>query len=154
MPSITPFLWFDGQAEEAMKFYCRIFKGSKVLSISRMGSGKKAKAFGVSFRLLGQTFHGMNAGPMFKFNEAISMFVSCKTQKEVDTYWKKLTAGGQESQCGSLKDKFGLSWQIIPEVMPKLLGDKHPEKAQRAMQAMLGMRKIDIKALQKAHAGK
>jgi predicted 3-demethylubiquinone-9 3-methyltransferase (glyoxalase superfamily) len=154
MPSIAPFLWFDDKAEDAMKFYCKIFKGSKVLSVSKMGQGKKAKVFGVSFRLLGQTFHGMNAGPRFKFNEAISMFVSCKTQKEVDFYWKKLTAGGEESQCGWLKDKFGLSWQIIPEALPKWISDKNPEKAQRAMQAMLGMGKIDIKALQKAHAGK
>jgi len=113
MPAISPFLWFDNDAEQAMKFYLSIFKGGKVLSVSRMGPGKKAKVMGVSFRILGQTFHGLNGGPHFKFNEAVSMYVSCKTQKEVDYYWKKLTSGGgSESRCGWLKDKFGLSWQI------------------------------------------
>jgi len=155
MPSIAPFLWFDDNAEQAMKFYLSIFKGGKVLSVSRMGPGKKAKVMGVSFRILGQTFHGLNGGPHFKFNEAVSMYVACKTQKEVDSYWKKLTAGGgSESRCGWLKDKFGLSWQIIPEVLPKLLSHPDPEKARRAVQAMMGMAKIDIEGLKRAVSGK
>jgi predicted 3-demethylubiquinone-9 3-methyltransferase (glyoxalase superfamily) len=155
MPSIAPFLWFDNNAEQAMKFYLSVFKGGKVLSISRMGPGKRAQVMGVSFRILGRDFHGMNGGPMFKFNESISMFVACKTQKEVDYYWKKLTSGGgAESRCGWLKDKFGLSWQIIPEILPKLLSHPDPEKAQRAMQAMLGMGKIDVESLKRAVAGR
>jgi predicted 3-demethylubiquinone-9 3-methyltransferase (glyoxalase superfamily) len=155
MPAISPFLWFDDNAEQAMKFYVSIFKGGKVLSVSRMGTGKQAKVMGVSFRILGQTFHGLNGGSLFKFNEAVSMYVSCKTQKEVDYYWKKLTSGGgEESRCGWLKDKFGLSWQIIPDVLPKLLSHPDPAKAQRAMQAMLGMAKIDIEGLKRAAAGK
>ena len=155
MPSITPFLWFDNNAEQAMKFYLSVFKGGKAISISRMGPGKKAKVMGVSFRILGQTFHGMNGGPLYKFNESISMFVSCKTQKEVDYYWKRLiSGGGRESRCGWLKDKFGLSWQIIPDILPKLLSHSDPEKSKRAMEAMMGMGKIDLEVLKRAAAGR
>jgi predicted 3-demethylubiquinone-9 3-methyltransferase (glyoxalase superfamily) len=143
MKKITPFLWFDTQAEEAMNFYVSIFKNSKVLSVSPSS---------VNFELEGQEFIGFNAGPEFRFNEAISMFVNCQTQEEVDELWTKLTAdGGTESQCGWLKDKFGLSWQIIPSALGKLMGDKDPVKAKRVMEAMLQMHKIDIKALEEAY---
>ncbi len=149
MKKITPFLWFDNQAEEAMNFYASIFKNSKVGNVSR---GPDGKAFSVSFQLEGQDFMAMNAGPHHKFNEAISLFVNCQTQEEVDELWNKLTAnGGEESMCGWLKDKYGLSWQIIPAVLGEMLGDKDPQKAQRVMQAMLKMRKIDIKALKQAY---
>lgn len=151
MKKITPFLWFDTQAEEAMNFYVSIFKNSKVLSVA---PGPNGTAGSVSFELEGQEFMAFNAGPHFKFNEAISMFVNCQTQDEVDELWIKLTAdGGEESQCGWLKDKYGLSWQIIPSALGELLGDKDPMKAKRAMDAMLQMSKIDIKALQLAYEG-
>lgn len=151
MKKITPFLWFDTQAEEAMNFYVSIFKNSKVLSVA---PGPNGTASSVSFELEGQEFMAFNAGPHFKFNEAISMFVNCQTQDEVDELWIKLTAdGGEESQCGWLKDKYGLSWQIIPSALGELLGDKDPMKAKRAMDAMLQMSKIDIKALQLAYEG-
>ena len=145
---ITPFLWFDNQAEEAMNFYVSIFKNSKVESVSR---GPDGKAFSVSFKLEDQDFMALNAGPEFKFTEAISFFVSCKTQEEVDELWAKLTEGGEESRCGWLKDKYGLSWQIIPTALGEMLGDKDPEKAGRAMQAMLKMNKIIIKDLKQAY---
>ena len=145
---ITPFLWFDTQAEEAMNFYLSIFKNSKVLSTS---PGPDGSVFGVSFELNGQEIRGFNAGPEFKFTEAISLFVDCETQEEVDELWEKLTAGGEESRCGWLKDKYGLSWQIIPTALGRLMGDKDPVKAGRVMQAMLGMNKIDIAGLQKAY---
>lgn len=149
MKKITPFLWFDNQAEEAMNFYASIFKNSKVGNVSR---GPDGKAFSVSFQLEGQDFMAMNAGPHHKFNEAISLFVNCQTQEEVDELWSKLTAdGGEESMCGWLKDKYGLSWQIIPAALGEMLGDKDPQKAQRVMQAMLKMHKIDIKALKQAY---
>lgn len=155
MPSITPFLWFDDNAEAAMKFYKSIFKGTKVLSVSRMGPGKKAKVMGVSFQILGQKFHALNGGPHYKLNEAFSIYLDCKTQKEVDSYWNKLLkGGGRPSRCGWLTDRFGVTWQVIPDILPKLIGDKDGAKAQRAVQAMLGMVKIDIAALKKAHAGK
>ena len=150
MKKITPFLWFDTQAEEAMNFYVSVFKNSKVLGVSR---GPDGRAQSVNFELEGQEFTGFNAGPEFKFNEAISFFVDCKTQAEVDELWNKLTAdGGEESQCGWLKDKYGLSWQIIPSALGQLMGDPDPVKAQRVMQAMLKMRKIDIAGLQQAYA--
>ena len=149
MNKITPFLWFDDQAEEAMNFYVSVFKNSKVLSVT---PGPNGKAFSVTFELEGQRFMGLNAGPQFKFNEAISFFVDCKTQEEVDELWEKLTAdGGEESMCGWLKDKYGLSWQIIPSALGELLGDPDPVKAQRVMQAMLQMRKIDIEGLKQAY---
>jgi predicted 3-demethylubiquinone-9 3-methyltransferase (glyoxalase superfamily) len=145
MKKITPFLWFDTQAEEAMTFYMSIFKNSKVLSASPQF---------VSFELDGQEFMGLNAGPQYKFNEAVSMFVSCENQKEVDEYWNKLIAdGGEESMCGWLKDKYGLSWQIVPKQLGELMGDPDPEKSQRVVQAMLKMQKIIIADLQKAYDG-
>ena len=149
MNKITPFLWFDNQAEEAMNFYVSVFKHSRVLGVT---PGPNGIAQSVRFELEGQEFIGLNAGPQFKFNEAISFFVDCKTQAEVDELWTKLTAdGGEESMCGWLKDKYGLSWQIIPSVLGNLLNDPDPVKAQRVMQAMLQMRKIDIAALQRAY---
>lgn len=148
MHKITPFLWFDTQAEEAMNFYIPLFKKSKVKDISR---GPDGRAFTVSFELDGQEFMGMNAGPQFKFNESVSMYVACDDQAEVDYFWNKLTAdGGEESMCGWLKDKYGLSWQIIPKQLGELMGSPDPEKAGRVMQAMLQMKKIDIAALQRA----
>jgi predicted 3-demethylubiquinone-9 3-methyltransferase (glyoxalase superfamily) len=149
MKKITPFLWFDTEAEEAMNFYVTVFKNSKVNGVSR---GPDGKAFTVSFELDGQEFIGLNAGPQFKFNEAISIFVNCEDQAEVDELWTKLTAdGGEESMCGWLKDKYGLSWQIIPKQLGELMGDPDPAKAQRVTQAMLQMRKIDVAGLQKAY---
>ncbi len=154
MQKIAPFLWFDDNAEEAMKFYVSIFKNSKILSTTRYpdgGPGTPGKLMSGTFQLEGQEFYALNAGPQFKFTEAISLFVNCETQQEVDDLWAKLTVdGGEESQCGWLKDKFGLSWQIIPTALGEMLGDKDPEKATRAMEAMLKMKKIDIKALQRA----
>jgi predicted 3-demethylubiquinone-9 3-methyltransferase (glyoxalase superfamily) len=148
MPNkITPFLWFDTQAEEAMNFYVSIFKNSKVLSVSR----RDGKVFIVSFELDGQRFTGLNAGPKFKFNEAVSFYVDCDTQEEVDYFWEKLSAGGEKSRCGWLKDKFGLWWQIIPSALGKLMSDPDPKKSQAVMQAMLGMDKIDVAVLQRAH---
>jgi predicted 3-demethylubiquinone-9 3-methyltransferase (glyoxalase superfamily) len=148
MQKITPFLWFDTQAEEAMNFYTSIFKNSKVLGVTR---GPNERAMSVKFELEGQEFIGLNAGPQFKFNEAISFLVDCKTQEEVDELWEKLTAdGGEESMCGWLKDKYGLSWQIIPTALSEMLSDPDPEKAGRVMQAMLKMNKIDIQGLERA----
>ena len=149
MKKITPFLWFDTQAEEAMNFYVSIFKNSRVLSVT---SGPNGMAQSVNFELEGQEFMALNAGPQFKFNEAISFFVSCKTQAEVDELWEKLTAdGGEEGRCGWLKDKYGLSWQIIPTALGELLGDPDPEKAGRALKAMLKMNKIDIQGLRQSY---
>ena len=151
MKKITPFLWFDTQAEEAMNLYVSVFKNSKVNSISR---GPDGNVFTVSFELDGQEFMALNAGPQFKFNEAISIFVNCEDQAEVDELWNKLTAdGGEESMCGWLKDKYGLSWQIIPKQLGELMGGPDPVKAQRVTQAMLQMRKIDVVALQRAYDG-
>ncbi len=153
---ITTFLWFDSQAEEAAKYYTSIFKNSKISNVARYGEagpGPKGSAMTVSFQLDGQEFIGLNGGPQFKFTEAISLLVSCETQKEVDEYWSKLTAGGQESQCGWLKDKFGLSWQIVPSALTRMLQDKDPEKSKRVMQAMLQMKKIDIARLEQAYRG-
>jgi len=149
MKKITPFLWFDTQAEEAMNFYVSVFKNSKVGNVSR---GPDGRAFSVNFQLEGQDFMALNAGPQYKFNEAISMFVNCQTQAEVDELWSKLTAdGGEESRCGWLKDKYGLSWQIIPSALGELMGDPDPVKAQRVVQAMLKMNKIDIAGLKQAY---
>ncbi len=149
---ITPFLWFDGQAEDAMKFYTSVFKNSKVLSVNR--AGKEGPVFSVTFELEGQKFMGLNAGPQFKFNEAVSFFVNCDTQEEVDNYWNILSEGGQQQPCGWLKDKFGLSWQIIPTALGQLLGDKDRVKANNVLQAMLKMSKIDIALLKQAYEGK
>ena len=154
MSKITPFLWFEDNAEEAMNFYVSVFKNSKVLGISRYGEGAPRPAGMVmtaSFELDGQEFIALNGGPEFKFTEATSFYVNCATQEEVDWYWDQLTAnGGEESQCGWLKDKFGLSWQIVPTTLGELLGDPDPVKGQRVMQAMLQMKKIDIAGLQRA----
>ena len=154
MQKITPFLWFDNKAEEAMNLYVSIFKDSKVLSVSRYGEagpGPKGTVMTAQFQLEGQEFIALNGGPQFKFTEAVSFVVNCETQREVDELWAKLTEGGQESQCGWLKDKYGLSWQIVPTILPKLLTDKDPKKSQRVMQAMLRMKKIDIQTLQQAY---
>jgi predicted 3-demethylubiquinone-9 3-methyltransferase (glyoxalase superfamily) len=153
MQKITPFLWFDGKAEEAANFYTSIFKNSKVGRITRYGEagpGPKGTAMSVTFQIEGQEFMALNGGPQFKFTEAISFFVNCETQEEVDDLWEKLSAGGEKGRCGWLKDKFGLSWQIIPSALGQMLGDKDPEKSKRVMQAMLQMNKIDIKALKRA----
>ncbi len=149
MQKITPFLWFDGQAEEAMNYYVSIFKNSKVVSVNRAGEG--GPVISVTFQLDGQQFQALNGGPQFKFTEAISLFVNCETQEEVDELWEKLSADGEKSRCGWLKDKYGLSWQIIPAILGKLLNDPDPAKAQRVMGAMLQMSKIDIKTLQLAY---
>lgn len=149
MPTITPFLWFDTQAEEAMRFYVSLFKDSKIGEIRR--AGPDGPVMSVTFQLNGQNFMALNAGPHFKFNEAVSFFVDCETQAEVDELWAKLTAdGGQESQCGWLKDKYGLSWQIIPKLLSQLLGDPDAAKAKRVMEAMLKMQKIDSAVLRQA----
>jgi predicted 3-demethylubiquinone-9 3-methyltransferase (glyoxalase superfamily) len=151
MKKITPFLWFDGQAEEAMRFYVSIFKNSKVIEVT---PGPDGKAMGVKFELEGQEFIGLNAGPEFKFTEAISFYVDCKDQAEVDDLWAKITAGaGEESSCGWAKDKFGLWWQIIPEALPRLMRDKDAIRAKRVVDAMLKMKKIDVAALERAHRG-
>ena len=146
---ITPFLWFDGNADEAMDFYVSVFKNSKVVSVTR----SQGKVMAGTFQLEGQQFYALNGGPQFQFTPAISLFVSCETQAEVDDLWKKLSEGGSEERCGWLKDKFGLSWQIIPSILGPLLHDMDPEKAKRAMNAMLQMNKIDIARLKQAHAG-
>jgi predicted 3-demethylubiquinone-9 3-methyltransferase (glyoxalase superfamily) len=148
MQKIVPFLWFDGKAEEAAKFYVSVFKNSKVVSVM---PGPQGTAMGVAFQLEGQDFYALNGGPQHKFTPAISLFVNCATQQEVDELWKRLLAGGREDQCGWLQDRYGLSWQIIPTVLGKMLGDKDPAKANRAMQAMLKMKKLDIKGLQEAY---
>lgn len=156
MQKITPFLWFNGQAEEAMNFYVSIFKNSKVVSVQRYGDagpGPKGSVMSATFQLEGQDFYALNGGPQFTFTPAISFFVSCETQSEVDELWEKLSAGGEKGRCAWLKDKFGLSWQIVPTALGKLLADKDPEKSKRVMQAMMKMDKIDIAGLQKAYAG-
>ena len=159
MNKVTPFLWFNDNAEEAVIFYTSVFKNSKMGKMNRYPEGSPngmaGKLMGGSFEIEGQEFMVMNAGPQFKFTEAISFFVKCETQEEVDYFWEKLTAGGgAESQCGWLKDKFGLSWQIIPNALGELLGDTDPARAGRAMQAMLQMKKIVIADLKKAAEGK
>jgi len=156
MQKITTCLWFDNNAEEAVNFYTSIFKNSKVLEVSRWGEGgpgPEGSVLTMRFQLEGQEFQALNGGPQFKFTEAISLSVDCQSQAEVDELWEKLTEGGSEDQCAWLKDKFGLSWQIVPRALPELLGDPDPEKSKRVMEAMLKMKKIDIKALQEAYAG-
>ena len=157
MSKITPFLWFDNQAEEAMNFYVSLFDNSKIVNVSRYGEGAPVPAgtvMSATFKLDGQTVQALNGGPQFKFNEAISFFVSCENQAEVDKYWNALTAnGGEEGPCGWLKDKFGLSWQIVPKALGEMLGDPDPDKSRRTMEAMLKMKKIDVLTLQKAYNG-
>ncbi len=153
MQKITPCLWFDNQAEEAANFYVSIFKNSKIGTITRYGEagpGKKGSVMVATFQLEGQDFIALNGGPQFKFTEAVSFSVDCKNQDEVDEFWKKLSEGGQESQCGWLKDKYGLSWQIIPTALPELLKDKDPEKSKKVMKAMFQMKKIDLIILKQA----
>lgn len=156
---ITPCLWFDGQAEEAAKFYTTVFDNSSIVNITRYGEagheihGKPAgSVLTVAFELDGQPFTALNGGPMFKFNEAISFQVNCETQEELDYFWGKLSEGGEEGQCAWLKDKFGVSWQIVPTILVEMLNDPHPEKAERVMEAMLQMKKIDIDELKRACA--
>jgi predicted 3-demethylubiquinone-9 3-methyltransferase (glyoxalase superfamily) len=154
MQKITPFLWFDNNAEEAINFYVSIFKNSKILKVARYGDagpGPKGSIMVATFQLEGQEFQALNGGPQYKFTPAISLFVSCESQQEVDELWRKLLEGGREDQCGWLQDKFGLSWQIIPSILPKLLGDKDPRKSASVMRAMLQMKKIDSKKLQQAY---
>jgi predicted 3-demethylubiquinone-9 3-methyltransferase (glyoxalase superfamily) len=153
MNKITPFLWFDDKAEEAMHFYISIFKNSKVLDISRYGKDSpypEGTAFVVTFELDGQPVMALNAGPQFKFTEAISMYVNCESQAEVDELWEKLSEGGEKGRCGWLKDRYGLSWQIVPTALGELMGDLDPEKARRVTQALLQMDKIDIRKLEEA----
>jgi predicted 3-demethylubiquinone-9 3-methyltransferase (glyoxalase superfamily) len=150
---ITPFLWFDGQAEEAAEFYVSIFPNSKVGRIARCGSGgpgPPGSALTVEFNLDGQTFVALNGGPVFQFTEAVSFVVNCATQAEIDFYWNRLSAGGAESQCGWLKDKFGLSWQIVPTALGKLLSGPDPQKAGRVMKALMSMKKLDLAELEQA----
>lgn len=157
MQKIVPFFWFDGRAEEAMNFYVKIFKKSKIKTIKYWPKGSPFPADQVmtgEFVLEGQTFYCFDAGPQFKFTPAISLYVDVKTQKEVDHYYEKLSKGGEKQPCAWVLDKFGVSWQIVPEALPKLMRDKNPEKAMRVMQAMLGMHKIDIAKIKKAFAGK
>ncbi len=156
MQKITPFLWFNDKAEEAVNFYVSIFKNSNVVSMTRYGDagpGPKGTVISAVFQLDGQDFYALNGGPTYSFTPAISLFVSCETQPEVDDLWDKLSAGGRKDRCGWLQDKYGLSWQIIPTALGKMLGDKDPKKSQSVMKAMLGMDKIDIKGLQKAYDG-
>ena len=154
MQKITPFLWYDNNAEEAVSLYISVFKNSKITDITRYGDagpGPKGSVMTIAFQLEGQDFIALNGGPMFKFTEAISLSVDCKTQQEVDELWEKLSAGGQPGQCGWLKDRFGLSWQIVPSALVEMLQDKNAEKSNRVMQAMMQMRKIDVASLRRAY---
>ena len=154
MQTITPFLWFDGKAEEAMNFYASIFKNSKIGSVTRYGEegrGPKGKVMTATFQLNGQEFIALNGGPQFAFSPAISFLVNCETQQEVDELWEKLSEGGEKQRCGWLKDKFGLSWQIVPSALGVMLRDKDAEKSRRVMKAMLQMDRIDIKGLRQAY---
>ena len=156
MQKITPFLWFNANAEEAVNFYISIFADSKIIDMSRYGDagpGPKGSMMTATFQLEGQRFMALNGGPVFSFTPAISFYVDCQQQEQVDSLWDRLSEGGEKSRCGWLKDKFGISWQIIPSVLGKLLNDPDRVKAQRTMAAMLKMDKIDIAALQKAHSG-
>ena len=157
MQKITPFLWFDDNAEEAINFYASVFKNSKILSVTRYGDagpGPKGTVMTAEFQLEGQKFVALNGGPHFKFTEAISFVVNCETQDEVDEFWEKLSEGGEKSQCGWLKDRYGLSWQIVPTVLIEMLQDKDAEKSKRVTEAMLQMHKIEIKTLKQAYEGK
>lgn len=154
MPHITPFLWFDNQAEEAVNHYATIFPNSKITNVSRYGEGSPGQAgtvMTVSFELNGQEFTALNGGPEFKFTEAISFMVHCENQEEVDHYWERLSEGGEKGPCGWLKDRYGVSWQIVPTALFRLMGDPDPEKSQRVTQAMLKMGKLDISLLQQAY---
>jgi predicted 3-demethylubiquinone-9 3-methyltransferase (glyoxalase superfamily) len=158
MQKITPFLWFDDKAEEAVRFYASVFKRTKVLKVARYGeaeaeaSGRpKGSVMTIEFEMEGQRFLALNGGPHFRFTEAISFVVNCKTQAEVDRYWKKLSAGGEESQCGWLKDKYGLSWQIVPAILGEMLSDKDTARRERVMQVLLQMQKLDIRTLKRAY---
>ena len=156
MQKITPFLWFDGKAEEAANFYVSIFKNSKILNLAHYGEagpGPKGSVMLATFQIEGQKFMALNGGPHYTFSPAISFYVDCETQAEVDELWEKLTAGGSDVQCGWLRDKFGVSWQIIPKTLIELMQDKDPVKSQRVFKAMLGMIKIDIAGLKRAHRG-
>ena len=157
MQKITPFLWFDNQAEDAVKFYTSIFKNSKTRSVTRYGEagpGPAGSVLTASFELEGLEFTALNGGPHFKFTEATSFYVNCESQEEVDYFWDRLSEGGQIQQCGWLKDKFGLSWQIIPSALPRMLQDEDPQRSKRVMEAMMPMKKIDIAALERAYHGK
>src|SRR5437870_5443296 len=157
MQKITPFLWFDGKAEEAVNFYVSIFKNSKVVSFTRYGEagpGPKGTVMSATFQLDGQEFYALNGGPMFTFSPAISFFVKCETQPEIDEMWEKLSAGGEKQRCGWLKDKYGVSWQIVPPVLGEMLSDEDAEKSKRVMEAMLQMDKIDIDTLKRAYLNK
>jgi predicted 3-demethylubiquinone-9 3-methyltransferase (glyoxalase superfamily) len=154
MQKITPFLWFNDNLEEAMNLYVSLFKNSKIVSVKRSGEsgpGRKGSVMSATFELDGQQFLALNGGPHFTFTPAISMFVNCETQDEIDELWEKLSAGGEKSRCGWLKDKFGLSWQIVPAGLGDMLQDKNPQKAKNTMQAMLQMGKLDIEKLRQAH---
>jgi predicted 3-demethylubiquinone-9 3-methyltransferase (glyoxalase superfamily) len=154
MQKISPFLWFDGKAEEAMNFYVSIFKNSKIGTVTRYaegGPGPAGTVMTATFQLEGQEFMALNGGPVFVFSQAISFFVSCETQEEVDELWERLSEGGEKQQCAWLKDKFGVSWQIVPTALGELLNDPDPEKSKRVMEAMLQMDKIDIATLKRAH---
>ena len=158
---ITPCLWFDSEAEEAVKFYTSIFKNSKIdgttsydEASSKAAGRPKGSVLTVDFQLEGQSFMALNGGPVFKFTEAVSFVINCENQKEIDYFWEKLTAGGQEVECGWLKDKFGLSWQVVPTIMIEMLKDKDAQKSQRAMAAMLTMKKLDVAKLERAYQGK
>ena len=160
MQRITPCLWFDSQAEEAAKFYTSIFKNSKIEGMthydeesSKAAGRPKGSVLTVDFQLEGQSFMALNGGPVFKFTEAVSFVINCENQEEIDYFWEKLTAGGREVECGWLKDKFGLSWQVVPTVMIEMLKDQDAQKSQRAMAAMLKMKKLDIRALERAYQG-
>jgi predicted 3-demethylubiquinone-9 3-methyltransferase (glyoxalase superfamily) len=152
MQKITPFLWFDGNAEEAINYYVSIFKNARILNLRKWpdGVGKDGEVLTGSFEIDGQQFHALNGGPQYKFTPAISLFVDCKDQAEVDELWEKLSEGGHKDRCGWLTDKFGLSWQIIPRTLTQLMGDPDPAKASRVMQAMMKMDKIEIKKLEEA----
>ena len=157
MQKLSTCLWFDGKAEEAMNFYTSIFKDSRKSKISRYGDGApfpKGTVLVATFELLGRDFMALNGGPQFKFNEAISFVVNCETQKEIDEFWEKLSAGGQKVQCGWLKDKYGVSWQIVPTILAELMSDKDATKTQRVMQALMQMTKLDIQKLKQAYDGK
>jgi predicted 3-demethylubiquinone-9 3-methyltransferase (glyoxalase superfamily) len=153
---ITPFLWFDKEAEEATNFYVSVFPNSKIGSVARYGEagpGEAGAVMTVEFELGDQRFVALNGGPQYKFTEAVSFVINCETQDEVDDYWEKLSEGGEQGPCGWLKDRYGLSWQVVPTVLPELLTDPDPEKAQRVMTAMLQMRKLEIEPLRRAYAG-
>lgn len=153
MQKITPFLWFDNNAEEAANFYVSIFKNSKVLNIARYGDagpGPKGTVLTVNFEIDGQKFIALNGGPQFKFTEAVSFVVNCETQEEIDYFWEKLSAGGEKSQCGWLKDKYGLSWQVVPAILGELMGGNDAERSNRVMQAILQMQKLEIEPLKRA----